>query len=228
MYRFQIRNEVRYLLRDETYPATAINAAINRVLTNINNMGRFRFHQDFSDITLVTATASYAVTKTILAEEFVVINPDTTTQKILSKYSSFLDAKVAGAFVTTGDAPKFYARWENLWYFDNVPNATANGKTVRIYHFTDIPKLYGDLEAVTRLPDRYQHTTLAYGVVAELSPAVQLQDGKGGYIAARSAFKESVRDMIMQEKWEPLVSHSLLLGRRWVDWELAGHVGRVR
>lgn len=191
-------------------------------------MGRFRFHQDFTDILLKSGVSSYSVDKTILAEELLVHQPDSSSEKVLSKYPSLIDAKAGGAFSASGSGPGFYARWENEWLFDPVPDSSAHDTVVRIYHFADLPKLYGDLEALTRLPERYQLTTLVYGVLGEIAPAVQVTDGKGGFVAARSAYTSGIKDLIMQEKWEPLVSHSLLLGRRWVDWDLAGHVGGVR
>ena len=75
MNRFEIRQEVRRLIRDETYPKRDIDEAINRVIRYINTLHRMRFHQGISDITLVTDDFTYAIPTILIAEEVLVFDP---------------------------------------------------------------------------------------------------------------------------------------------------------
>jgi hypothetical protein len=224
--RYQIRQEVRRILRDDTYPAEAIDAAINQIIELINTKGRFRCHQAYEDVTLITNTASYAITETILAEELVVFDPGLTTQKILFKNESLIDAVQRNEFTATGSAPVFYLRWDDLWYFDPVPNATANNRKVRIYHFKDLDLLTGDLQT-SNIPARYHRPLLAMGAASDINPTLQIEQG-GRQKSISSIFEEALKNFQKQELWEPLISHNLGIGYKFQSMHKWGSVGRVR
>lgn len=224
--RYALRQEVRRILRDDTYPAESIDAAINSVIEQINISGRYRCHQAYEDITLVSGTASYSITETILAEELVVFDPGLSTALVLFKDESILKWVEGGKGITTGNNPTHYARWDDLWYFDPVPNATANNHKVRVYHFKDLDLLSGDL-SLSNLPARYHRTLLAIGAAAEINPTLQIEQG-GRQKDLRTTFAENFISFKKQELWEPLISHELRIGYKFDGMHKWGSVGKVR
>jgi hypothetical protein len=223
MNRLQLRLSVRQILRDDNYPAESINAAINRVLSFINLLGRFRFHQSSEDITLDGGYYGYDIPSYVLAEELVVFDPDSADKVILLKYPSFVAAQRTGAFTTTAAKPKYYSRWANHILFDPMPDTDAEGKKVRIYYFEDLQPLFSDL-AIPLLPDRYHENVLAYGAASEIRPQ---SVGMGGKTIGQ-LHMESLQQMINQELWEPGEKFQLFLSDRWRNIARMGTPGSLR
>tara|TARA_R100001530_G_C4320527_1_gene155571 strand:+ start:3130 stop:3852 length:723 start_codon:yes stop_codon:yes gene_type:complete len=235
--RLQIRQGVRRLLRDSSYPKEEINEAINRVIENVNLLpGNYRFKQDFSDITLVTDDYDYTIDTDVVNEILVVHDPAvspkpsaTPAMGIVAKYPSNLVSAVAdGKFTTSASAPTTYVRYMNEWWFDPIPDSNANGDTVRIYHMADLPALTHDLDKPPlRFNERYHRTILVYGAAAEISPFAQTDTGLGSR-RLHDKYQENMNNMQGQELWDYMTSENLLRDLRWSGAESWGNVDGVR
>lgn len=227
MNRIQLRTLVRNYLRDDGFPTEAINDALERTIQTVNNGDRYRCQQSSETLTLVTGTYKYAVTSTILGEEVMVFQVGVAAdQKIIPKGPSMADAIANGAFLTTGNAPSYYIRWENYWWFDPIPTSTANSKLVTVFNFRDITVPTNDVTALP-LPARYHSTLLVYGTLAEIAPAMQIVAGEGK-LTATFAFQQALKTFRDQELWEPLKAPNLIRDVRWHRFNRAGNVGSVR
>ena len=234
MRRIQIRREVRSIIRSDDYPKDDIDRAINRVIQQVNVLGRFRFHSTFTDLTMVTDDYDYAVASTMLAEELLVFNPPTSTKpatlptpNFVRKIPTLQDAINEGRFLSSGDVPNFYVRFGDEFWFDPIPNATTNGSVVRVYHDADLPVLTSDMDQpVSRFNERYHRTILAVGAALEIDPLLQVNSA-GGNTHLSNIYQRSLRNMQEQELWEPLTSHSLIRDARWTNAHIWGNVGTV-
>jgi len=234
MNRIQIRQEVRSILRDDTYPKADIDKAINRVILTINAMGRFKFHQDFSNVTMVTDDYDYALDADILAEELVVFDPPVSTKPatapkptILLKIPTLVDAINLGHFLTSGAIPKVYVIWMNELWVSPIPNSTANGKTVRIYHYADLPVLKNDMDAPpARFNARWHSIILAMGAAVEINPQLEIASPSGSQQLI-AQYNRSLQNMQQQELWEPLTSYQAQRDGRWTGSEVWGNVDGV-
>ncbi len=225
--RFQIRRQVQGLLRDDTYPPEVINEALNRVLLDINNSGRFRFQQNSDTITLVDGTYKYAVTSSIIAEKLVVFQLGTSSEQVVvPKEADMLNAIANGDFLESGNAPTSYARWNDYWWFDPIPNATAAGKVVTVFTFKDITALTGDLD-YPGIPPRYRGSVLVYGVAADIAPGLMVRTPQGN-MGVQTAYEHALRKMMQQELWEPFSNKLLIRDPRWRDISTSGSVRTVR
>ena len=234
MNRIQIRQEVRSILRDDTYPKPDIDKAINRVISTINAMGRFKFHQDFSNVTMVTDDYDYTLDADILAEELVVFDPPVSTKpatlpkpNILLKIPTLVDAINLGHFLQSGSIPKVYVIWMNELWVSPIPNSTANGKTVRIYHYADLPVLKNDMDAPpARFNARWHSIILAQGAAVEIDPQLQIAS-PGGSQRLIAQYSQNLQNMQQQELWEPLTSYQAQRDGRWTDAAAWGNVDGV-
>jgi len=234
MNRIQIRREVRSILRSDDFPKDDIDRAINRVIRMVNVLGRFRFHSTFSDLTMVTDDYDYSVPSTMLAEELLVVDPPVSPKpgtlpvlSIVKKAPSLQDALNDGRFLTSGDTPKIYVRFGDEFWFDPIPNTTANGKTVRVYHDADLPVLTKDMDSPpTRFNARYHVIILAVGAALEIDPNLKV-NSETGSVRMANVYQRSLRTMQEQELWEPLTSHNLIRNQRWTDAHTWGNVGTV-
>lgn len=227
MNRLQVRTAVRNALRDQGYPSDAINEALDRVLQDLNISGPFRFQQQATTVVLSTGQYKYGVTSTIIAEKTVVFQVGVAAdQAVLPKGPELVDGFVDGAFTETGDKPIRYFRWADEWWFDPIPNSTANGKVVTIYHYKDLTLPTSDLTAIP-IPARYHAGLLVYGVLAEVAPALDISSGEGR-LTAMSAYAQAKTNFIRQEKTEPNKFPNLIKDVRWVAISRLGNVGGVR
>lgn len=224
--RFQLRSRVRQVLRDESYPKEDLNSAINRVIADVNNSGRYRFHQSTSDITLVAGTFSYTRPVTMIADYALVFAPGVTGyEKVLSKGSELIDPFTNGQFIDTNDAPVEYWTWGSTILFDPVPNATAALRTVRIYGHFDLAILNGDLDK-PGLPARYHYNVLVYGAAAQVAPAAMVRTA-AGTISVQKAYENSFDDMKRSELWEPFKVEQWLGDERFADSANWGNVSSL-
>lgn len=227
MNRLQVRTAVRNALRDQGYPTESINEALDRVLQDLNMVGRLRFQQQATTVTLVTGTYKYAVTSTILGEDLVVFQVGVLAdQKVLGKGPDLVDGFVDGAFTATGDAPTKYFRWADEWWFDPIPNSTANAKVVTIYHYKDLTLPVTDFTALP-IPVRYHAGLLVYGVLAEVAPALDIGTGDGR-LTALSAYSNAKAQFLAQEKWEANKFPNLITDVRFNAISRLGNVGGLR
>jgi hypothetical protein len=222
MNRYEIRMEVRRLLRDDTFPDEDINAAINRVISDINAMDRFNFHQASTDITLVSGTASYLYDQNwILADRGVIFAAGTSRQAQLAKYDGPQNALPDGFGLESGSVPRTYYIWGDYIFFDPKPNAVAAVDKVRLFYYKDLAALTTELQ-VPDFPTRYHNTVLAYGAAVQLSPMVELDNGVN-YNNLTKLFERSVSNMRRNEDFELNVIKGLHKSNRW---DLSSRWGR--
>ena len=222
---YELRQEVRRLLRDDTYPREDVDAAINRVLADVNVSGRYQFHETQTDLTLVSGTYKYAVASDIIAEHLLVYKPESADEVPLDKIQRGLeDAMDADYFSATG-IPTAYLRWGGYWWLDPIPNATAAGQTVRIYGHEDLAKLSNDTDT-PGLPSRY-HNVLTYGAAAQINPMIKSESSKGALLIT-ALFSQALNNMRLQENWKPLRIPQLIRGRRFAEQNEWGHVSTLR
>lgn len=229
--RLQVRSRVQNLLRDDGYPISSMNEALERIITEINNSGRYRFQETSVDISLVQGTASYAVTtNTFLGEIDVIYAPSTADAAPLSKME-YGDALTEGRFASTAaqGIPSIYCFQgvTSTIYVDPIPDGTANAKTLRIFGYSDLTPPTSDSTAITVLPARYHPTLLVYGVLSDIAPGMQIRSGDG-YVPAAVAYQKAFKSMQLQEKWAPHIPRELKRDRRWASIGEAGMVSGVR
>ena len=220
----QIRKRVRGLIRDDGFPGDDIDDAINLVIEEINNSGRFRFHQNDTDLTLVEDQFQYTVSANIQDELVLVFEPQSTDQKILNAYQGGIISGINdGAFGTSkGDAPTVYAQWKDEWWLDPIPNSTAASKTVRIYYWKDVVSLTDFLDEPS-IPARYHHSVIAQGAAAKLRP-----DTRVGSQSIGKAAEGALANMVRQELWNKFESYELQHDDRFIDMEIWGNVDTAR
>jgi len=229
-----LRRMVRQIIRSDDFPKDDIDEAINRVIEQVNVLGRFRFHKTFTNIAMVTDDYDYAVPTNMLAEELLVFDPPvstkpatTPTPNIVLKLPSLVDAINAGRFISSGDVPKVYVRFGDEFWFDPIPNATTNGTNVRVYHDADLPILTHDMDTMpSRFHQRYQRSVIVVGAALEIEPNLQV-NSETGVVALAARYQRSLRNMQEQELWEPLTSKSLIRDARWTKANEWGNVGTV-
>lgn len=226
MNRFQIRGEVRFILRDETYPELDINSAINRVIGEINS-DRYRFQQTIQTITIVAGTYRYTVPDTMIADYSLVWALGVQNkQKVINKGSEMIDPLSTGKFITTGDEPDMYWRFGPEFWIDPVPTATMAAYGISALSFKDIPDLNGDLEEPSRIPARFHRTVLAYGAAAQITPAALVRTA-AGTISVSQAYEKSLILMKRQEGWEPYKTERFDCDDRFALAHLWGNVGGI-
>jgi len=232
--RIDIRRMVRGLLRSDSFPKEDIDNAINRAIEQINIMGRFRFHKTFTNLTMVTDDYDYSVPTTMLAEELLVFDPPVSPKpstkpsfNIVKKAPSLQDALNQGRFVGSGDKPLVYVRFGDEFWFDPIPNTTANGKDVRVYHDADLIPLTHDMDVIpTRFNQRYTRSIIVMGAALEIEPNLEV-NSTTGVTRANNLYQRAVRNMKEQELWEPLTAPNLIRDGRWTSAHTWGSVGSV-
>lgn len=227
MTRLQIRRRVQGLLRDDSFPVEVLNEALNRVLLDLNGLGRFRFQQNLdTSVVLVSGTYKYNITSTIIAEKLVVYDlGGATTQNSLTKIPDPFDAIENGFFLTSG-VPTQYMRWQDQWWLDPIPDATTVGKILSIFHFKDIAEVTSDIVA-PGIPTRWHGTLLVYGIAADVQPGLMVRT-PAGQVQVAQAYQNAKAEMIRTESWEPYTDKRLIRDGRWTGFENAGHVSKIR
>ena len=227
---YQIRQEVRRLLRDDTYPMEDVTAAINRVIDDINVLGRFQFHEQTYDITLVAGTASYTLPSYMLAPKFLVFDPGGTNERLVKFRSVAWEENPI--FPSTlaadrGDAPLEYSRYGSTIYFYPCPNATAAADIVRVYYDKDLVYMISEMDTPSPLPARYHATVLAYGAAAQLAPMLMITTSSGSQTVA-SAYGNALRNMRNQENWRSMKISRLRPPLRFDTMNTWGNVETLR
>lgn len=223
--RFRLREEVRRIIRDPDFPKRDIDRAINSVISTINLIGRFKFHQGYYDVTLVESQKAYNIPD-LISEELVVFAPDSEDEKILTKSSDLIDPYARGWFSEEGDAPSHFLFWGGQIWFNPLPSATAAGKTVRVLGFYRLSLIEDDTTLIT-LNDSYALSVLAWGAAAEVNPNLVIESS-GKQNSIRDIYQLNLKSMVRSELWEPMISHNFLRDNRWNNISSMGHVGRVR
>jgi len=235
--RVEIRREVRRIIRSDGFPKEDIDAAINRVIEQINVMGRFKFHDFSTTFSLTADTWQYTMTGSsgfeLIAEETLIYDAATDpkpstlpTPQVLTKIPSLHDAINSGYFLTSGDKPKRYLMWQGKIWLDPIPNANAT-KSVTIYYQRDLLPLTDDLDTMAaRFPRRYEYSVLAVGAALEIEPMLEVNSA-GGVGRLNNIYQRSLRNMREQELWEPLVTKKLLRDNRWKNAHKWGNTGSV-
>ena len=216
---------MRRIIRDPDFPKKDIDRAINSVISSINSMGRFKFHQSSQLITLVASQKDYTLTN-FIAEELVVFDIDSDDEKILLKPSDLVTPYSKGWFSETGDEPSYYLIWGGKMWFDPIPNATAALKKVTVLGFFRVPMLTDDL-AVIGMNDHYCVSVLAWGAAAEINPTMIVESG-GKQANISSVYMSNLVNMRKTELWEPMASPGIIRDTRWSGLGDMGHVERVR
>ncbi len=232
--RIDIRMQVRRILRSDDFPRDDINDAINRVIEQINILGRFRFHKTFTDLTMATDDYDYAVPTTMLAEELLVFDPPVSTKpattpspQIVRKAPSLAAHIADGNLITSGNVPLRYVRFGEEFWFDPIPNSTTNGKVVRVYHEADLPVLTNDMDTLpARFPGRYIRNIIVIGAALEIEPNLEVNSNTG-VSRMNNIYQRAVRNMQEQELWEPLTAPNLIRDARWTNANKWGNVGSV-
>lgn len=223
--RFKIREEVRRIIRDPDYPKQDIDKAINSIISSINLLGRFKFHQGYYDLTMVQNQKEYAIPN-FIAEELVVLEPGEEEQGILVKPPDLIDPFSSGRFIETGDSPAYYLFWGGNIWIDPIPSAAAAGKTVRVYGYYFLPLLSDDI-TIVGLNDFYCVSVLAWGAASEINPSL-IVESSGKQSSIRDIFEMNLKGMIRSEMWNPMVSPNIIRDYRWNGMSRIGYVGRIR
>lgn len=230
MTRLQIRRRVQEMMRDDGFPVSSINEALDRVIAGIANGGRYRFQEGSTDITLVTSTISYTMTTTLTGDIDVIYAPNTSSVAALRKMD-YYDGLAEGRFSTAGTTgvPEVFALpgAGTTIYVDPPPDSTANGKTVRVFGYLDITPITSDLSTPSLIPARYHPTLLVYGTLAEVAPGVQVRSGDG-YVPATIAYQTALTGFRDQELWQPHLPRQVKRDNRWDGFSSVGYVGRIR
>jgi len=225
MNRYQIRSEVRRIIRDSDYPKQDIDRAINSVVSTLNSLGRFRFNETFHDITLVNADKDYTMAN-FVSETAVVLQPDTVDEVILTKVVNLTAAYERGWFVVPGDSPAYYAVFGDQMLFEPIPNIVAAGKIVRVHGYYNLPIFDNDLTE-SDLPNKYCTSVLAWGSAAEINPSLAVDNDPRG-ASIRDIFMTNIKAMLAMEGFEAKIQYGIQKDHRWSGLSTMGHVNRVR
>jgi hypothetical protein len=223
--RYKIREEVRRILRDPDWAREDVNRAINSVISTLNILGRFTFHQSYLDLTLVASQKDYTTTG-LKGEEVVVYRPDTEYQYIVKKAPDIITPYSEGWFITGGEKPLYYVRWGSKIWFEPVPDSTGAGQTVRVYGYFLLPLFTDDITKIA-LPEQLCISILAWGAASELAPNM-IVESSGKTQSISSIYSANLRAMKQSEVWEPMVSHNMMRDTRWSGLGSMGFVSRVR
>lgn len=212
---YQIRQEVRRILRDDEYPAESVNAAINRVIADINILGRFKFHQLKTELTLVAGTYKYAEPSDMLSEKVLVWAEGTTSEHIVRKRNSVQDMLAEGKFTAQGDVPNEYCRFGGYVYLDPIPSSTAAASKVMVYYWGDLQPLVSDTDTPD-IPERYHRNVLSYGAAAQINPVLEVGSTQG-MVNLNTLYERAVRSMASQELWDVGSIPTVQRGARWAN-----------
>ena len=225
MNRYQVRQEVRRIIRDSDYPKSDIDRAINSVISTLNSLGRFRFNETFHNITLVNADKDYTMSN-FISETAVVLQPDTVDEVILTKVENLTAAYERGWFVTPGDSPVYYAMFGDQMFLEPVPNLVAAGKIVRVHGYYNLASFDNDLTE-SGLPNKYCTSVLAWGAAAEINPSLVVDNDTRG-ASIREVFMTNIKAMLAMEGFEAKVQYGIQKDHRWSGLYTMGHVTKVR
>ena len=226
IYLYQLRQEVRDMLRDSTYPEDSIDGAINRVVRDINESGRYRFHEAQYTFNLTANTYTYSIPGNCLGETvmYYALGNNTYQAEIPRKREIFAAAPVVPT--DTGNSPTEWASYGNNWYIYPIPNSTAatNGN-ITVFYDKDLTELLSPMDTLG-IPDRHRNVPV-YGAVAQLRPNLMLASPKGDVLVS-TLYTQAFKDMQTQEHWNMASIPSLRPGPRWTGMNNWGFVSRIR
>ena len=225
----QYRKEVRRILRDDSYPQQDIDAAINRVLLDVNEMGRFKFHEASYTLNLTANTYIYAIPANVQAEKIFIYDLGGNNQvevprrrEIWTGVPMVPDANNSNDYA---DKPAEWSRYANNWYIYPIPNATAAGNDITVLYDKDLLPLFSPMDT-SALPDRHQNV-LIYGAVSQLRPGLLIGSPEG-QVAIETLFARAVRNMMQTDLWQSAFIPSLRVGPRFRNMSQWGFVGKIR
>lgn len=223
---FQYRSEIRALLRDDSYPESDIDRAINRIIKDINALGRFRFHEQQYDFNLTLNTYTYAKPSTVLAERLLIyaIGNNTYQKEVPRRREMWTGAPLVPT--TQGNSPSEWFLYNNNWYIDPIPSATmlVNGNMSMLYD-KDLTALLSPADT-NALPDRHSNVII-YGAVAQLRPGLLIGSPEG-QVAIETLFSKATEFMRQQEQWNYASIPTLRVGQRFSTCSNWGHSSRIR
>ena len=223
---FQYRKGVRELLRDDGYPESDIDSAINRVIKDINSLGRFRFHEQEYNFNLTLNTYTYAAPATVLAERLLIYaSGNNTYQKEVPRRRELWTGSILVP-TTQGDSPSEWFRYNNNWYIEPIPSATmlVNGNMTMLYD-KDLVALLSPADT-NAFPDRHSNVII-YGTVAQLRPGILIGSPEG-QVTIESLYAKSTEFMRQQEQWNYASIPTLRVGQRFSTCSNWGHSSRIR
>jgi hypothetical protein len=222
----QYRKEIRTLLRDDSYPTGDIDSAIERVLGDINSMGRFPFHEAIYTLVISANNYVYAVPGNVQAEHVFVYALGTPYEaEVLKRREPWTDG-IPVTSSNTGDVPSAWFSYANNWYIQPAPNATmVSHGNISVFYDKDLTMPTSPVGNLG-IPDRHRNVII-YGAAAQLRPGLILASPDGEAIV-ESLYQRAVENMKTQENWRFNNIPTLRNGRRWNNASTWGHVGRMR
>lgn len=218
----QYRQEIRRMLRDDSYPEADIDAAINRVIADINTLGRFRFHEASYALNLTAGNYTYPVPANVQAEKvFIYGNNEVPRRREMWTGSPM----IPDANNNTGDTPTEWFRYANNWYIIPIPTATMAANDITVLYDKDLAALLSPLDT-NALPDRHANVII-YGAVAMLRPGL-LIGAPEGQVKIDTLADRALSAMREQENWNYGSIPSMRVSHRFkgmVNW---GFRGRIR
>jgi len=212
------------MLRDDSYPEGDIDAALNRVLLDVNSMGRFRFHEASYELDLTANNASYAIPANMLAEKVFIYDLGSNNElEIPRRREMWTGSPLVSA--QTGSAPKEWFSYANNWYIDPIPDATMAANNVTVLYEKDLIPFLSPLDTCS-LPDRHRNV-LIYGAVSQLRPGLIVGSPEGDE-RIENLYLRAVQFMKDQENWNFTSIPFLRSGRRWQSASQWGHVTNIR
>jgi hypothetical protein len=221
---YQYRKEIRSLLRDDSYPDSDIDMALNRVVRDINNLGRFRFHEQSYTLNLTANNYTYAVPATVLAERLMIYDLGGNNQfEVPRRREMWTGSPLVPA--NNGSTPVEWFRYNNNWYIVPIPDATMAANDITVLYDKDLVEFFSPTDT-TALPDRHKNV-LIYGAVAQLRPNLLIGSPEGEALI-ENLYQMAVQAMKDQENWDYESIPALRAGKRWQLASQWGHVTNIR
>jgi hypothetical protein len=219
MKHIQYIDEVRKMLRDDSYPEIEITAALNRIIGDVNNLGKFRFHEQSYTLTLTANNYTYAVPSTVQSERlFLYANNEVPRRRELWTGTPLIPD-------TTGSTPSEWFRYSNNWYIVPIPDTTMAANNVTVLYDADLVAFNSYTDS-TILPDRHRNV-LIYGAVSQLRPGLLVASPEG-QVKIETLYRQALTSMIEQEHFEYSSIPTLRSGMRWRNFSSMGHSGTLR
>lgn len=222
----QARRAIRMLLRDDTYPLEDIDLAIESVLSDINVLHRFRFHEATYSFNLTANNSSYSVPTGVIAEKVFVyaLGNNSYEKEIPKRREPWASSPIQPS--STGSSPSEWWRYGDNWYINPIPDDTmvTNGN-VTVFYDKDLTMPVSPMNNFT-LPNRHRNV-LIYGAVANLRPNLIIGSPEGD-ARAETLYNRTLKSLLDQELWDYAKIPAMRTGPRWDSQNDWGHVSRIR
>lgn len=222
---YEYREKIRHLLRDDSIPSPTVDEAINLVVREVNEMGRFRFHEGVHTLNLTANTYEYAVPANVNEEKLFLYAPGNNTYQMEVPRRRELWAGSPMIPTSTGNTPTEWYRYADNWYIVPIPDATMAAHNISVYYDKDLATFFNDMDTIA-LPDRHVNV-LVYGTTAILRPGL-LIGAPEGQQKIENAYARAVRVMMEQELWRFSYIPRLRVGKRWSNCSSWGFNTKVR